>query len=161
TLARPRGRISGASLLGPLQCAELDGKRENNHTPDTRYARPSIGARITDQVLGPDPPVNPGLESTTPRVPPPVGLSCDGSQVPICGVDRDRRSGRGQRSPFGSTAASAPWESWLVGVGERAALVGVEGGEGFLAEVALLDEPLAALFDQETSGEADQAVVVG
>jgi hypothetical protein len=51
------------------------------------------------------------------------------SQVPCCGVDRDRRSGCGQRPPFWPTAASAPWESWLVGVGERAALVGVERGE--------------------------------
>jgi hypothetical protein len=39
-------------------------------------------------------------------------------------------------------------ESWLVGVGERAALVWVEQGEGFLAEVALGDQPLVALLDQ-------------
>src|SRR5205085_9938390 len=83
------------------------------------------------------------------------------SQVPSCGVDRDRRSGGDRRPRFLPTSASAPLESWLAGVDERAALVGVERGEGFLAEVALLDEPLVALFDQEAAGQADQAFVVG
>src|SRR6185312_6788366 len=92
---------------------------------------------------------------------PPTAVYRAKSQVPVCGVDRDRRLGRGQCPPFGSTAASAPLESWLVDVDERAALVGVERGEGFLAEVALLDEPLVALFDQEAAGQADQAVIVG
>jgi hypothetical protein len=52
------------------------------------------------------------------------------SQVPICGVDGDRRSGCGYRPRFLSTLASAPLESWLAGVDERAALVrGVESRE--------------------------------
>ena len=42
------------------------------------------------------------------------------------GVDRDRRSGCGHRPRFLPTSASAPLESWLAGVDERAALVGVE-----------------------------------
>src|ERR671930_104572 len=76
------------------------------------------------------------------------------SQVPSCGVDRDRRlGGRGECPPFLPTAASAPTESWLAGVGERAALgSGVEGGERFLADVALGDQPFVVLLDQQAAG---------